>query len=317
MSWAGSQTQDSIEHLVNFQNKISLQTPDCILHYEITGGTRPEEAQKSRKNFFCKLVFTNWIQSSPNLVPKIFVWLWICFCGYVPCCSITCHRSCGLFHKNFHKSWTYHAVANKFRWDMQNYSCHHSNVTHLNSVKVWLTWLIKQFKSKCSLTEWRFSKNFQNFFSESFLECSHFLRVSQMSSHFKMSLSRPGLRSLLHPCHCHGRLLLPPEKGVGVRHRHVGQWNRHLRVGAGSAAAHRAVLVEGGAARPQRLRRQPMCLWGAAPTNHSTGGRGRGGGRAGGVSEGGETWWGADCRTHLLSQSTMSTLSAGSVSCLQ
>ncbi|XP_074476291.1 uncharacterized protein LOC141758608 isoform X1 [Sebastes fasciatus] len=91
---------------------------------------------------------------------------------------------------------------------------------------------------------------------------------------------RSGLRSLLHAGHRHGGLLLPSAEGVGVRHRHVGQRDRHLRAGAGGAAAHRPVLVEGCAARPQRLRRQPLRLRGAAPTNHSAAGRG-GGGRRG------------------------------------
>lgn len=120
------------------------------------------------------------------------------------------------------------------------------------------------------------------------------------------SLSRCGLRSLLHPGHCCGRLLFPPAEGVGVRHRHVRQRDRHLRAGAVGAAAHRAVLLEGGAARPQRLRRQPLRVRSAAPTNQATGGWGAGGGRGKGVRRGGETWWGAV----LYDKSTVMSLPA-------
>ena len=127
------------------------------------------------------------------------------------------------------------------------------------------------------------------------------------SSLCKMSSpSRRGLRSLLHPGHRHGRLLFPPAEGVGVWHRHVRQRDRHLRAGAGGAAAHRAVLLEGGAARPQRLRRQPRRVWGTAPTNQTTGGRGAGGERGKGVRRWGETWWGAV----LYDKSTVMSLPA-------
>uniref|UniRef100_A0A3P8SNR2 Solute carrier family 16 member 12b n=1 Tax=Amphiprion percula TaxID=161767 RepID=A0A3P8SNR2_AMPPE len=59
------------------------------------------------------------------------------------------------------------------------------------------------------------------------------------------SPDRSGFCPLLHARHRPGGLLLPAEEGAGVRRGHVGQRDRDVRVGAGSAAADRAVLVEG------------------------------------------------------------------------
>ncbi len=113
------------------------------------------------------------------------------------------------------------------------------------------------------------------------------------------SCCRSGLCSLLHSGDRHGWLLFPPAEGAGVRHCHVRQRDWHLRVGASGAAAHWAVLLEGGAARPQRLRCQPLRVWGAAPTNYTAGGWGESGGRWGGVSGEGETWWGVELHITL------------------